>query len=433
MVGCHFPGESVCLMLGVVAVRTEIEDVDTSIGKALLVVWPNEPAGALGENLLEIDRERNRLDALECEALAAFDASNEFRDDGAMSTATWVAHRSRARRNSIARRTHIARRLRTMPHTATAFAAGDISLDHVEVLVKANLPSLAEKFAECEERLVDHARTLSYDDFCRVVRYWRDVADPDDAERRAQTMHEARDAHSSATFDGMGRLDAWFDPISHQAFDAELRRRYEALLEADWAEARARLGDMATVNDLGRTPGQRRLDALTEMSRRSRALDGDATETDITTNLLMDKATFDTELAKFEAEQRGEDPDLIAYPEERLCEFADGTIITPAQGLSLAMAGYVRGLAVAGDGHPLYFGRKRRFFVGAQREAVMLAFPTCDEEGCEIRSEHCQIDHVLAWIDGGMTDTINARPRCTAHNLWKERLRQRERNRQRSS
>ncbi|MBL8775081.1 MAG: HNH endonuclease [Acidimicrobiales bacterium] len=42
---------------------------------------------------------------------------------------------------------------------------------------------------------------------------------------------------------------------------------------------------------------------------------------------------------------------------------------------------------------------------------------------CSIRSVHCQIDHILAWIDGGPTDTTNAQPLCKGHNLWKEHQR----------
>src|SRR5690606_31602111 len=42
------------------------------------------------------------------------------------------------------------------------------------------------------------------------------------------------------------------------------------MFEVDWAEAKARLGRQPTILELGRTPDQRRADALVEMATRAR-------------------------------------------------------------------------------------------------------------------------------------------------------------------
>ena len=52
----------------------------------------------------------------------------------------------------------------------------------------------------------------------------------------------------------------------------------------------------------------------------------------------------------------------------------------------------------------------------------MIAFPECRGEACDVRSVHCEIDHILAWIDGGTTDDINGQPLCKRENRFKERL-----------
>ena len=58
------------------------------------------------------------------------------------------------------------------------------------------------------------------------------------------------------------RVDAWLDAIGGTEFLAELHRIEKEMFEADWAEARARVGDRATAADLRRTAVQRRADAM---------------------------------------------------------------------------------------------------------------------------------------------------------------------------
>ena len=221
----------------------------------------------------------------------------------------------------------------------------------------------------------------------------------------------------------MVRIDAWLDAIGGTEFLAELRRLEKELFEADWADARARLGDAATVHDLERTPAQRRHDALANMAEASREHAGVAAESSLGTTIVCDHATYLVALARILAAMRGEDPNQYRYPFERRCEFADGTPVTPEQAVWTSIAGWIAVLAVDENGHPLNYSRHRRFFAGPQRDAAMLAFPTCDDPTCSIRSIHCQMDHLLEWIDGGLTDTANGHPLCRGHNLWKEHQR----------
>ncbi|MCB1017940.1 MAG: HNH endonuclease, partial [Acidimicrobiales bacterium] len=177
--------------------------------------------------------------------------------------------------------------------------------------------------------------------------------------------------------------------------------------------------------DLERTPGQRRHDALAAMADASRSHDGVAAESSLGTTIVCDHATYLVALARILAALRGDDPDRYRYPFERRCEFADGTPVTPEQAVWASIAGWIAVLAVDERGHPLNYSRRRRFFTGAQRDAAIVAFPTCDDPTCPIRSVHCQIDHLLEWIDGGPTDAANGRPLCRGHNLWKEHQRAR--------
>ncbi len=75
----------------------------------------------------------------------------------------------------------------------------------------------------------------------------------------------------SQSVDGIWFLDGVLDPIRGANVAGELKHLEQRLFEADWAEARARVGDGVSVSDLARTPAQRRADALVEMATRSAA------------------------------------------------------------------------------------------------------------------------------------------------------------------
>ena len=65
------------------------------------------------------------------------------------------------------------------------------------------------------------------------------------------------------------------DPISGSIVAAELNRLEHDLFEADCAQAKERLGRTARIDELARTSGQRRADALVEMATRSRTAPAD--------------------------------------------------------------------------------------------------------------------------------------------------------------
>ncbi len=406
--------------------RIEIVELQRAIEKARTVVWANEPSCTLPDVAVAMVEAGSVLDAVTVDTIAALDASKEHKATGDFSPADLLRRRCRAKHDTVARLQRAARRLRTMPHTAEAFAAGSITLDHVDVLIRANTAKLAELFARDEELLVGYARDRSFQGFTTEVKLWTAIVKPDDAEDRAARQDDERSIHLSETFEGQGRLDGWLSRQGYHEVHTELDRRCRQLLAEDWAEARARLGDAATALDLARTPAQRRHDALIEMARASKAHDGIAPAPDIGTTLVCDHDTFVTAFARIVAKIMGTDPDHFPYPLQRRCEWANGDPATPEQAVWAALTGWLDVLTLDPEGVPLNHGRTHRIATRAQRRAAKIAFPTCDQPGCDIRSDHCEIDHLLAWIEGGGTDIANLRPRCKGHNLWKEWARARE-------
>lgn len=66
-------------------------------------------------------------------------------------------------------------------------------------------------------------------------------------------------------------------------------------------------------------------------------------------------------------------------------------------------------------------GVRRRLFDGATRRAVRVRDRECFHPTCETPSEDCQVDHVVAYSDGGLTTEANGRTACGFHNRQRNR------------
>jgi hypothetical protein len=55
----------------------------------------------------------------------------------------------------------------------------------------------------------------------------------------------------------------------------------------------------------------------------------------------------------------------------------------------------------------------------AMRRWLALTQVTCDFPGCGRRAIHCDLDHTVAWVDGGLTTAANLVHRCRKHHRMK--------------
>jgi hypothetical protein len=292
-----------------------------------------------------------------------------------------------------------ARRLRDLPGTEAAFLAGQLTPDHVTLLASCHAAD-AEGFAVDEDRLVGHATTMAFRHFERVIRYWLQLHDPDGAERDAAAKHAARRLDCSKTIDDMVVLDALLDPVSGAIVARELKRLEQALFEADWAEARERLGDAAAAADLARSAKQRRADALRIMAERSAAKPVDAKEPRVLLHVLAGTGAV-----------------------QRMCELSDGTIVTPGQVLPLLRWADVARVIFESPSRVLDVGVRQRLFTGATRTAVELRDLECAHPSCHVRFEDCEIDHITPYEQGGLTVQDNGEPKCPGHHRHRHRRR----------
>ncbi len=354
----------------------------------------------LGDALVDWHHLEPRLAASKARLTAAFEARRAYRAEGSKSAAAWLARKTNGSLAAMRAQTRLARRLRQMPATAEALAAGQISERHADVLASladSRRKIVADTFPRAEAKLVEYAKTMEFDGFLTSVRYWESVVDEDGVEDQAADDHVSRHVHLSPTFRGNWVLDGQLDPVTGEEVHTELRRLEHELFEADWAAAKARWGDDTTLDHLERTAAQRRADALREMARRSAAKPADAREP----RPLLVVHLGDENLT-------------------RLCELASGTVIAPGRLVPQLGEAEVERIVYAGASRRVVdLGRRSRFFTGALRRAIQLRDRRCTGLGCDTPADDCDVDHLVPFARGGRTDQANGALKCGHHNRHK--------------
>lgn len=344
------------------------------------------------ESIRTLYRYRARFDAWLAKATAAFEGSEEWTTSGAQTAAAWLAVETGLSKVEARRSVRRGKALRRLPVAEQAWLAGEIGTAHVDALNRVRNLRTEAALERDEAELVGHARRLRFEEFTRVLDYWCLHADPDGAELSAEHQHQRRDAYLAASFGGMWLGKLTFDPVSGAIVDNELRRLSEQLFEADWSEAKRRLGRDPVVDELPRTHAQRRADAFVEMATRSAS--------------MPPGARRPAPLVSF----------LVDYEHRyRLCELAQGLVVAPGAVLRhLTVADFER--VVFSPPNRVDVSETWRFFTGALRRKAEVQDRTCQHPYCDRPAVDCQVDHIIPFSDGGPTTLENARLLCQFHN-----------------
>lgn len=358
------------------------------------------PSARLGtrDAVLELFRLGDVLDAEVCRAAAAFEDSGAYADDEALSAAAWLSVRARMPKSLASRRIRLGKLLAKAPALRVAWSNGELGAPQAQIIASLDRPPTAEVLARDEELLVRQATGLSYNQFVRASQYWRQHADQDGAEDRAARQHELRRFALSRSFEGVFLGSLSLDPIGGEIVSNELERLERRLFEADRQEASERLGRAPQHDELSRTPAQRRADALVEMATRSAALLSGARRPVPLFNVLIDFPTM-----------------------SRVCELAAGVVVTPGSLVPYLSAADLE-RAVWRAPRRVEVGVRSRLFSGATRRAVELRDRTCTHPFCDAPVERCQVDHIVAYSEGGETTQENGRLLCPRHNRLRNRL-----------
>jgi hypothetical protein len=378
-----------------------------ALGGALDRVLTVEPVFMTADQkraaLVELDRQQARLDALALRVLAAADLDDVGAEVGAASTGAWLSHETLADGAEAAARVKLAAALdRERQQTAVGLAAGEFSVEHARVIVRAlvDLPGDLEPdlVASAEKTMVEEAHHLTPKQLRTVGKHLLDVIAPDDVEKKLgdQLAREEAAAHASARFTMRSNRDGtttgWFRlPDLHAqilkvAVEAVIAPRKTSKPERD--PVGGRLPDHAT------RMGQGLCEVLEHLPTDGYGDHGGLAATLIVT---VDHDTLNSGLGA--------------------AALVDGTEVSPGQARRLACNAGLIPAVLGGTSAVLDLGREARLFSKAQRIAMGLRDHGCRAETCDRPPPWCEAHHhQTPWANGGNTNLADGVLLCGFHH-----------------
>ena len=226
-----------------------------------------------GGSIEDLYRISARFEALVTEATAAFEAREEWAADGAKTAAAWIATRCRVPRRAAS--AGCAWGAPAPPaRVREAWREGRIGTDQAQAIAPARRHRTEAAMVRDEAMLVSYAAEMGFEDFCRALSYWKQLADPDGAEDADEARMASRNVFLESSFSGMWLGQMTLDPISGSSWPASSTGS-SASCSRPTVPRPGSAWDARRIDELARTPRQRRADALVEMATRSRTAPAD--------------------------------------------------------------------------------------------------------------------------------------------------------------
>ena len=289
-----------------------------------------------------------------------------FEGTGIHSPEQWVAWRCGVSRGRARRLVSMARRLGELPHTASAFEAGELCEDQVAVVCR-HAPAYSDA------QVATLARQATVSQLARTLRRYTWAPEPSEDHEGTPEDREPRRVDFATTEEGAWRLSALLPPDEG------------ALVERALEAARQGLAD----DDDGEQPSW--ADALVDMADRSLGAEP--------------RPYRDRHLVMVHLHGDDHGPSASLHL---------GPALPDALRRLVGCDGRVRPLVQA-DGVALSVGRTQRIVPERTRTAVEQRDGGCRVPGCG-RSRWLQVHHVVHWEDGGATDTGNLVALCQRHH-----------------
>jgi hypothetical protein len=243
-----------------------------------------------------------------------------------------------------------------------------------------------EAFGRSEEHLVEAGRIHSVADLQRVAAYWRQAVERDHATRGEDELREQRRLHASVSLLGTVRVDGNLDPETGETLLTALG----AVLDAD---ARSR------GEDDGRTPAQRRADALGEICRQ-----------------WLDRGDRPTVAGERPHVTVTVGAEAMRGGSQQASELDHVGPVSTATARRIACDASVMRVVMAGRSEPVDIGRRTAVVPPAMRRAVIVRDRHCRFPGCDRPHHWCDAHHVVHWADGGDTAVHNLLLLCRRHH-----------------
>jgi len=258
----------------------------------------------------------------------------------------------------------------------SAVRAGEVALENVSVLSAVAAHPLFEA-----SPLVDAAGVLTPPKLRAAVEQWRAVVDRVADETHERACHRRRSLKFATNLDGMVRVDGLFEAETGRV----VRHALDNLVRGH------------RLDETGRTPEQRRADALVELADAYNA--GTVTGGRERPQILV---TVDVEQLAGRAGGRA--------------VLDTGETITIEAARRLACDADIATVLLKGGSEILDFGRTRRVASNTQYKALVIRDGGCRFPGCDRPPGWTQAHHIVEWPDGGRTDLDNLVLLCLPHH-----------------
>lgn len=339
-------------------------------------------AGRLGEEIVEIRRETNRLEAAVTERIGRFERMRGHVAQGAVSVVAWLRHRCRLSGRDATVRASVARSLPAIRGAREGLERGEIGLGHAAVMAQA-IEDVGERLADHADTMLDAARHMDCDRFATVVRHLRHALDPDGELTSARRHHAERYLRIT-------------DRVTHCTIEGRLDPEGGALVRAALEPfSRPMKGDDRSV-------AVRRADAWVELARRQLngasdrgAAGGVGPHVIVTTTL----------------------PTLAGVPGAPAGQLSGGGTLPSETVRRIACDAGVTRLDTADAAAHAHAHERRTIPPRLRRELVArdggCRFPSCDRP-----PEWTDAHHIIHWVDGGKTRLNNLVLLCRAHHRY---------------
>ena len=316
-----------------------------------------------------------RLGAAELRrAIDALDA--EYGRVAASVDATWMAQATGSTVQLAKHHAAVGAALAASPVLAEAVRAGEVALENVAVLSAVAAHPLFEA-----SPLVDAAGVLPPHRLRAKVEQWRAVVDRAADETFERACHRRRSLKFFRTLDGMVRLDGLFEAETGRI----LRHAVDNLVRGQ------------RLDESGRTPEQRKADALIELANAYNA------------GTVVGGRERPQMLAIVDVEQ-------LALRAGGRALLDTGETISIEAARRLACDADFATVLLKGPSEILDFGRSRRLASNTQYKALVVRDRGCRFSGCDRPPGWTQAHHIVQWPDGGRTDLDNLVLLCHTHH-----------------
>jgi len=371
--------------------------------------WPQAARAAV---LADLDASITTLTAARAELLVVERAAGAWRASGDPSFEAWRGRTSRMGSRAAATEVRRAETLAEMPSLRSAARAGQVSIEHVDVVARTQataspLVRTALTSPEGESELLELARRVDAGRFAKAVAVLAASIDHDALERSHQAQRAERFLTLADTPRGT-RLSGLLDAMTGH----RLRLALEAVT-----------GKPAP--DDPRTPEQRRADALDTIAGAALAAppQPDGTGRRPHVSLVLNVETWAALRGR-----RGKQSSTPAVPEPPTPRLAPAVLEggTPVPGSEVARIlcdCELTRIVVDERSEPVDLGRSARTHTPAQRRAVTVRDGGCLWPDCGSPARWCQVHHLVWWDrDNGPTTVLDGALACSFHHHEIHRL-----------